>query len=87
MKLAKLLPHFLFIFAFKAVFGSGPINPAKSPVNSGDLPNDNNWSFIENKGQLADPSGKLLTDVKFYSHASGPGIYIRPGIISFVFSK
>jgi len=49
--------------------------------------NHNDWSFVENKGQLADDKGNLITDVKFYSHEGGAHIYCRPVKISFVFTK
>lgn len=45
------------------------------------------WSFIENKGQLADENGKLLPDIKYYGRDKGVNIYCRQQMLSFVFTK
>jgi len=50
------------------------------------------WNFVENKGQLADAAGNLLTDIKYYGHPmvgtqGGVYVYCRPGMISFVFTR
>src|ERR1039458_3774484 len=79
MKLLNLLPSILFAASVNVLFAGSPVNQ--------NLLNAKGWSFVENKGQLADDKGQLLTDVKYYSHDGGPQIYCRPGTVSFVFSK
>jgi hypothetical protein len=48
---------------------------------------NNNWSFEENRGQLADENGLVLNDIKFYGRDKGVAIYLRKNKISFVFTK
>lgn len=45
------------------------------------------WSFIENKGQLADENGNLLSDIKYYGRDKEVNIYCRQQSLSFVFTK
>jgi hypothetical protein len=45
------------------------------------------WGFLENRGQLKDENGNLLTDVKYYGHQGGISLYCKPGMLSFVFTK
>jgi gliding motility-associated-like protein len=45
------------------------------------------WNFKENKGQLRDPSGNRLPEIKYYGQQGGVHIYCKPGAISFVFTK
>jgi len=82
MKSPKLLFTFTFIVFMNImhVFGG-------TPVQVHQFINHKDWSFIENKGQLADNNGKLISNIKFYSHEGGAHIYCRPGKISFVFTK
>ena len=60
---------------------------AESPKQAQQLLNHKGWSFVENKGQLADEKGRLLTDIKYYGHQSGTNIYCMPGKLSFVFTQ
>jgi len=87
MKLFNLT-SFLFLLSITA--GPGIITAAHAqavkPSNQ-QLINHQDWSFVENKGQLADASGQTHADIKYYSHDGGPEIYCRPGKISFVFKK
>jgi len=66
------------------VFGGIPGKPQQ-------FINHKDWSFVENKGQLADVSflkeGEKISKVKYYSHEGGAHIYCLPGKISFVFTK
>jgi hypothetical protein len=43
--------------------------------------------FIENKGQLADETGTVLKEIKYFGHHGGVNLYFKPGMISFVFTK
>ncbi len=45
------------------------------------------WSLEENKGQLADENGNVLTDIKFYGRDNGVSVYLKKDKISFVFTK
>lgn len=47
----------------------------------------NEWSFEENKGQLADENGVVLKDVRYFGRDKDVAIYLRKNKISFVFSK
>jgi gliding motility-associated-like protein len=60
---------------------------AGNPVSIKNYINPKDWSFVENKGQLADQQGNIITDVKFYSHSGSAQIYCSPSKISFVFTK
>lgn len=46
-----------------------------------------NWSFIENKGQLADEKGNILSDILYYGKDKGVNVYCRQQVLSFVFTK
>src|SRR4029078_4070418 len=43
--------------------------------------------FEENRGQLADPYGKLLPEVKYYGHDHGINLYCQNDRLSFVFTR
>jgi gliding motility-associated-like protein len=65
-----------------------------TPHNVAQFINKNDWSFIENKGQLIAPIYQKATKesdiaqvVKFYSHSGRVQIYCSPGMISFVINK
>jgi hypothetical protein len=45
------------------------------------------WSFVENKGQLSGENGTLNDAVKYYSHAGGATIFCMPGMVRFTFLK
>lgn len=45
------------------------------------------WSFEENKGQLADENGNVLKDIKYYGKDKGVSLYCGNGKLSFVFLK
>jgi gliding motility-associated-like protein len=60
---------------------------AGNPAVVNQLINHKDWNFVENKGQLADQEGNILSDIKYYGHQGGVNLYCRPGIISFVFTK
>src|SRR6266571_4843306 len=45
------------------------------------------FAFTENKGQLADEKGNLLSDISYYGSSGGVNVYCRNGKISFVFTK
>jgi chitodextrinase len=45
------------------------------------------WSFVANKGQLADQSGQRMDEIKYYGRQGPVNLYCRPGMISFVFTK
>src|SRR5438552_13303770 len=80
MKLNKLLPFFLFVLFSNFIH-------AQAPVKVQQFINHKDWSFVENKGQLADENGNLITDVKYYSHEGSVQVFCRPGKISFLFIK
>src|ERR1035437_4879736 len=72
----------LLLFQTNIIFGG-------SPVAVQQFINHKDWSFVENKGQLA-PTLKGddgVSDIRYYSHEGGAHIYCRPGKICFVFSK
>ncbi len=78
------------LFSILILTGSGFLFSTRAQVikpSAQQLINHNNWSFVENKGQLADANGQSHADIKYYSHDGGPEIYCRPGMISFVFKK
>jgi len=60
---------------------------AESPVTPLQFIKNNEWSFVENKGQLLNINHRVIEDVKYYSHAGGTNVYCKPGLISFVFTK
>lgn len=82
MKFMKILPFFYLLLVF--------INISKNAIAQ-DLKFlkkiNQQWSFIENKGQLADETGKPLSDIKYYGKDNDVNIYCRNRYISFVFSK
>ncbi len=43
--------------------------------------------FEENKGQLLDESGNVLSDIKYYGKQGGVYVYCKTGMLSFVFTK
>jgi len=67
----------------------GNINRASgaNPVSVKNFTNKTDWNFVENKGQLADLQGNLLSDIKYYGHNGGANVYCKPGKISFVFTR
>ena len=88
----NVLFFFSCILCFFGIFNTTEAQVTASAAKQ--LINSNDWSFVENKGQLAAPNplkeGNAMdmhTDIKYYSHNGGPDIYCRPGMISFVFSK
>jgi hypothetical protein len=46
-----------------------------------------NWAFEENMGQLSDPSGANISDIKFFGKSAGVQVYCKTGGLSFVFIK
>lgn len=46
-----------------------------------------NWSFEENRGQLADENGSVLNDIKYFGRDKGVAVYLRENKISFVFTR
>jgi len=87
MKLFNFYSAFFFfaVFCFFSRFNIAEAQVKAS--NPRQLINSNDWSFVENIGQLADGEGQLHSDIKYYSHNGGPDIYCKPGMLSFVFSK
>ncbi len=43
--------------------------------------------FEENKGQLRNESGNVLSDIKYYGKDGGVYVYCKTGMLSFVFTK
>jgi len=43
--------------------------------------------FMENKGQLADEKGNVLSDIKYYAKSNGVNIYCKNDRIAFVFTR
>jgi hypothetical protein len=67
---------------------------AGNPVKVQQFINHKDWSFVENKGQIATPNSEkgengfdLHPEIKFYGHQGGVYLYCKPGMISFVFTK
>lgn len=44
------------------------------------ISNDEDWHFIENRGQLTDEHGQPLNDIKYYGQQGNVFVYCRPGI-------
>jgi hypothetical protein len=71
-------------------FNSSASNKAKRATNmqaSQLLTQNKELLFEENKGQLKDQNGQLLPNIKYYGHQGGMYLYIKSGMISFVFNK
>ncbi len=45
------------------------------------------WAFEENRGQLADPSGNALPEIKYFGSFGGVQVYCTTQKLSFVFTK
>ena len=60
---------------------------AQSLKYSSNLFQDKDWSFVENKGQLADENNNLQPEIKYYGHQGSVYLYCKPRGISFVFTK
>jgi len=95
MRIPQVVSVIFFLFPGNFLFAGSPV-AVQSFINHKD------WSFVENKGQLATPTAEgksaltpaptlkgadRVSDVKFYSHEGGAHIYCRPNKISFVFTK
>ena len=93
MKHFNIKISFVFFLAFCFFSQFYNLHAQVKVSNPKQLINDKDWNFVENIGQLAAPDTlkdnaiDLHSDIKYYSHNSGPDIYCRPGMISFVFSK
>ncbi len=74
MNFARFLSGIVFICTISLVYAG---NPSFIKV----LPEQKDWSFIENKGQVGSH------DIRFYSHKNGIYITCKPGELSFVFTK
>jgi gliding motility-associated-like protein len=84
---AMIVNKSVSIVLFVLFIGTGSSfagNPAVVKVQNFQM---RQWSFVENKGQLADQGGKIIKDVKYYSHSGPVHLYCRPGMISFVFTR
>src|ERR1017187_9548086 len=78
---------YLFVFglilnSFYAIAGNGYISPAATQ-----LLHPKNWAFEENRGQLADQSGNLLREIKYFGNYAGVQVYCSLNHLSFVFLK
>jgi hypothetical protein len=71
----------MLLMTFNAYCGS---NPQAQTLMHG-LNRD--FSFTENKGQLADEKGNLLSDISYYGKSNGVAVYYRSNKLSFVFMK
>jgi gliding motility-associated-like protein len=80
MNRINLILLFLVIMDYNNFYAAG-LYPIKQ------VDNDKNWNFIENKGQLIDCKGNLLTNIKYYCHSAVVNIYCKPGVIDFSFRK
>lgn len=60
---------------------------ASSPQLSGNFLAKRQFTFQENKGQLADEHGRLLSDILYYGKDNGVSIYCYKDRIAFVFEK
>src|ERR1022692_2371759 len=67
---------------YPAIAGNGSILPSASQ-----LLHPKNWAFEENRGQLADQSGNLLPEIKFFGNYAGVQVYCSTDHLSFVFLK
>ncbi|MES2760955.1 MAG: SBBP repeat-containing protein [Bacteroidota bacterium] len=47
---------------------------------------DPSFMYYQNKGQIADPSGALVPDVKFYTHHTYPAFCFKKNSMSMIFS-
>jgi hypothetical protein len=81
------------LFVFSSVSCAYNLN-ASSPEKIQSIIDHNEWSFVENKGQLATSNpAKLGNDydlhpeIKYYGHQGGVFIYCKPGKINFVFTR
>src|SRR6185312_94842 len=74
MKLARLLSGIVFIFTTNFLYAGNPAFVKTFSENK-------DWSFVENKGQVAS------SEVRFYGHQGGVYLYCKPGMLSFVFTK
>ena len=85
MKPSKILIILILAFVGRKTFAANPPNVQprlKEGYSSGqEFMNHKDWSFVENKGQLAD------RNIKFYGRQGSVNLYCRPGKVSFVFSK
>lgn len=81
----KALAILLFLYlAFTATAYTQPTLQAQNLLAKN---KSNNWSFEENRGQLADENGVVLKDIKYYGRDKGVSVYLRKNKISFVFTK
>jgi len=80
MRFPPLLIAVVFSFLFAKLY-------AASPVQVQQFINHKDWSFVENKGQLADDKGQLQPEIKYYGRQGGVSLYCKPGMLSFLFTK
>jgi len=71
----------LFISCFYAVADSPPSTFARQFLHPKD------WSFEQNLGQLTDPNGNQLPEIKYYGIFGGAQVYCTAQRLSFVFTK
>jgi hypothetical protein len=79
---ATLFISSMFFVCYTAIAA----NPPSSKFVSQFLhPKD--WAFEENRGQLTDPSGGALSEIKYFGNFGGAQIYCTNQKLSFVFTK
>src|ERR1700722_381364 len=77
----------LFILSLVFGFGSAFAANALSLTFATQFLHPSDWSFEENRGQIADPSGNALPEIKFFGSFAGAQVYCTSQKISIVFTK
>jgi hypothetical protein len=80
MNYIKLPLTFICVLFFSAIYG-------QETAKVQNFIKKTNWSFLENKGQLADENGNKLSAIRYYGRQDNVNIYCKANTISFVFSK
>jgi gliding motility-associated-like protein len=63
------------------------IAPAKAHYFTKQYFQSKEWSFVENKGQLTDENGHVLSNIKYYGRQGDIQLRCRPDMLSFFFFK